>query len=347
MVEGENFGATKDGREVSLFRLTNKGGGYAEVLDWGGRLRTLAVPDKSGRLTDVVLGYDTLAEYEVDEAYQGAFIGRTANRIRGAAFELNGQTWRLPANDGPHHLHGGPDGFHSRLFKASTSAPDAVTLTLRSEDGDGGYPGRLDLRLTYFFDDQNRLTIDAEARSEADTPVSLTGHAYFNLGGPESGDILGHYLAIPAQEFLEGGPDLLPTGQCLKTAGTPFDFTVPKPIGRDISANHPQLKNGGGYDHYFILPQGDGLGRAAEAWSEATGIQMTVTTNQPGLQFYSGNFLSGQPGKGGRPLGFRQGFCLEPHLWPDALNCPSFPSPVLKPGRIYNHITSYFFSIQK
>jgi len=346
MLETKNFGQTKDGHKVSLFRLTNQNGAYVEVLNWGGRLRSLGVPDRSGHLTDVVLGYDTLVEYEADPTYQGAFIGRVANRIRGAAFVLNGRIWNLPANDGPHHLHGGPTGFHSRLFTATTSTSNAVTLTLRSEDGDGGYPGNLDLRLTYTFDDQNRLTLDAEARSETDTPVSLTGHAYFNLDGPEGGDILNHYLTIPAEEFLEAGPALLATGRSLKTVGTPFNFTAPKLISRDISNDHPQLKIGNGYDHYFILPPSEGMSRAAEVWSENTGIQMTVTTNQPGLQFYSGNLLPGLPGKGGRPLSFRRGFCLEPHLWPDALNHPSFPSSILKPGHIYNHSTSYLFSIK-
>jgi aldose 1-epimerase len=222
-----------------------------------------------------------------------------------------------------------------------------VTLTLRSGDGDQGYPGSLDLRLTYSFDDQNRLTLEAEARSETDTPVSLTGHAYFNLGGLGGGDILSHHLTIPAEEFLEADPALLATGRSLKTTGTPFDFTASKSIGRDIADDHPQLEVGKGYDHYFILPSGGGKAqKAAEVWSECTGIHMTVTTNQPGLQFYSGNFLSGLPGKGGRSLDFRQGFCLEPHLWPDTLHHPSFPPSILKSGQIYSHVTSYLFSIK-
>ena len=345
MVETEKFGRTREGREVTLYRLTNRVGAYVEVLDFGGRIRALAVPDRNGDLADVVLGYDSLAEYESDQAYHGALIGRLAGRVRESAFELNGRSFRLSPNDGPHHLHGGPAGFHNRLWTEQNSAPGALTLSLRSEDGEGGYPGGLSLRATYFFDHFNRLTLDIEARAEAETPLSLTSHPYFNLEGQKGGDILGHWLTIPADEFLEIDRDLLPNGRRLMTKGTPLDFTAPKTIGRDIEAECPQMKEGRGYDHFFLLPPGEGLSRAAEAWSEASGIHLTMTTNQPGLQFYSGNLLCGRFGKGGRPLGRHRGFCLEPQLWP-GLNIPSFPAPILQPGRVFNHITCYLFSIR-
>ena len=345
MIIQELFGTTRDGRPVHRFRMQNRNGASVTVMDYGCTITSILVPDREGKLVDVCLGYKTLAEYEQNSGYLGAVVGRHANRIEKGVFTLNGAEYHVAVNDGPNHLHGGVCGFDKRIWETAIEG-DSVTFHRLSPDGEEGYPGNLEVRVTYTFTDDNRLLLQYRADTDADTVVNLTNHCYFNLSGEGAATVRDHMLQIPASSFTENDETCLPTGAIFPVEGTPFDFRESKEIGRDMGEDCPQLKNGKGYDHNFILDGGDGEKTAAVLCSPHTGIALTVKTTLPGLQFYSGNVLDGPVGKSGVPYEPNMGLCLETQYFPNAMKCTNFPSPVLKKGAHYAQDTSFTFGIK-
>jgi aldose 1-epimerase len=348
-VERALFGRLPGGEEVESFTLRNPHGVEARVIGYGGAIVSLRVPDREGRLADVVLGYDDLAGYVEDEAYFGALIGRHANRIRRGSFTLDGREYLLPVNNGPNHLHGGPGGFHKVAWRAEPldgAAGPGVALTHNSPDGAEGYPGTLEVRVTYRLTGADELVVDYAAATDAPTPVNLTQHSYFNLTGDPGREVLGHELELRAERFTPVDGTLIPQGVVAPVEGTPFDFRRPAPIGARIDAEHVQLARAGGYDHNFVLAEESGeLRLAARVHEPTTGRVLELHTTEPGVQFYSGNFLDGtMRGKGGVRYGHRTGFCLEPQHFPDAPNQPAFPSTILRPGERFASRTVYRFT---
>ena len=337
--EVKPFGTTADGRKVNCWTLMNDSGMRANILEYGCTIQSLIVPDVTGRPVDVVLGYDTLAEYEEQTGYLGAVVGRVGNRIGGGCFTLNGREYRLAVNDRGNHLHGGIAGFDKKVWQASRNGDELVLETL-SPDGEEGYPGNLHAVIRYRLCEDNTLRITYDAVSDADTLLNLTNHAYFNLSG--GGTILGHELQLFADYFLEADGNCLPTGKKLYVGGTPFDFRERKSIGRDILTECEQLRFGNGYDHNFCLSDPGPWKRAAYLLCRETGIEMACLTTQPGVQFYSGNGLTERAGKKGR-FGVRDGVCLETQVWPDAVHHEDFPSAVLRAGRPWHSQTAYKF----
>jgi aldose 1-epimerase len=344
------FGKTADGQEVSLYTLTNARGAQVSIITYGARVQSIKVPDPHGKFADVVLGYDNLDGYLKDTAYFGAIAGRYANRIAHGEFKLDGVTYHLPLNDGPNSLHGGFQGFDKRVWSAkdvSTPQAEALELSYLSKDGEEGYPGNLSARVVYTLTPTNELRIEYWATTDKDTVVNLTNHSYFNLAGGGTGDILGEILTINADHFTPIDPTFIPTGEIRSVAGTPFDFRKPTAIGARINEDNQQLKFAKGYDDNFVLNRDGkkGLVLAARVYDKASGRQLEVWTTQPGLQFYSGNFLDGSlHGKGGVAYGHRDGFCLETQHFPDSPNHPNFPSTVLKAGGHYHELTVFQFS---
>lgn len=341
------FGKTPGGTPVSLYTLSNTRGMEAKITNYGGIVVSLKVPDRNGAPGDVVLGYDSLSQYIASNPYFGALIGRYGNRIAGGRFVLGGTTVTLACNDGPNHLHGGLKGFDKVVWTVDEKASvpgSTLVLTYVSRDGEEGYPGTLSVRVVYAITEKNELTIDYAATTDKPTVVNLTHHSYFNLAG--RGDILGHMLSIAADRFTPVGPGLIPTGVLQGVEGTPFDFRTPTAIGARIGAVDEQLKLAGGYDHNWVLNRtGTEPVIAATVYEPTSGRVMEVLTTEPGLQFYSGNFLNGSnTGKGGVAYQFRTGFCLESQHYPDSPNHPGFPSTVLEPGRQYATRTVYRFS---
>ena len=344
-VQVKEFGKTADGRTVSIYRITNAKGAYVDVLDYGCVLQSICVPDREGNLVDVCLGYDTVAEYEANDGYLGAFIGRYANRIGGGKFTLNGTEYQLAVNNGPNHLHGGLKGFDKAVWKASV-ASDRLLFSYTSPDGEEGYPGNLSMSVCYSFDDENALTLSYDGVCDADTVVNFTNHCYFNLDGAGTGPATDLKMQIFADSFTENDENCLPTGEILSVEGTPFDFRAPKTLGQDINADDRNIKNGGGYDHNFVL-RGEGMRDVCVLSSEKTGIVCTTATTQPGIQIYSANFLTDRKGKGDTSYGYRHAVCLETQNFPDAPHHENFPSAVLKKGEEYHQITRYTFSVEK
>ena len=346
----EPFG-TVDGKEVFLYTLRNAGGMEARITNYGGIIVSLKVPDKNGKLGDVVLGFDSLSSYVKDTPYFGCLIGRYGNRIGKGKFVLDGVTYTLAINNSPNHLHGGVKGFDKVVWEAreSESTPGkSLVLSYISKDGEEGYPGTLTIKVTYTLTDSNEIKVDYRATTDKPTIVNLTQHSYFNLASPGDGDILGHELMIAADRFTAIDSTLIPTGALSEVKGTPLDFTTPTPIGLRINDNNEQLRFGLGYDHNFVLtkPAGD-FGLAARVFEPTSGRVMEVFTTEPGLQFYSGNFLDGHHiGKGGKPYKYRYGFCLETQHYPDSPNKPAFPSTVLRPGETYTTSTAYRFKVR-
>lgn len=336
-IESKYYGRTQDGREVYQYILENAGGMRVTVLEYGCIVADIEVPDRTGGLRSVALGYDSLAEYERDATSMGAFIGRCANRIEGARFALDGKTYSLPANDGKNHLHG---TFSKMVYKGSI-ANGSLFLRASSPDGDDGFPGTVEITVAYTLTDDNALVMDYTAVTDAPTLVNLTNHSYFNLEGRFSASVLEQTLWLNAPSFTEGNAETCPTGRILPVAGTPMDFTAEKPIGRDIRADYEQLTLCDGYDHNFVLDKAPGaLALAARAHAEKTGVTMEVYTTQPGVQLYTGNFLA----RGDAPaFGQYQGFCLETQRYPCAPSHPEFPSVVLRPGETYHETTAYKF----
>ncbi len=337
----KQFGVMDDERPVSLYHMENSNGAYVEILDFGARIRSLVVPDQNGTMTDVVLGLEDMNAYLHDDAALGAVCGRVANRIAKGHFSLNGKDYTLAINNGPNSLHGGPTGFGLRLFDGKIKDDDLI-LTYRSADMEEGFPGELTLTVTYHWSEDNELSILYEAVSDADTILNVTNHAYFNLNGHDSGEVLDQLLMIDSTAMTDFDDFQIPTGKISETAGTPFDFTEAKPIGRDIHGVHPQMK-GNTYDHSLVL-DGSGFREAAVLKSTTSGIRMTCFTEEPGLQLYVYDYVLHNKGKGGidyQPFG---AVCLETQHYPDSINHPEFPSIVLKKGEKFRSTTVYNFS---
>lgn len=334
------FGATADGRQTHLYTLTNAAGASVELTDYGCAVRAIRVPDRSGALTDVCMGYRDVSEYEAYDGCAGAVAGRFANRIGGARFTLNGREYRLHDNDHGSCLHGGRIGFDRRVWDAAETA-HGVTFTRLSPDGEEGFPGNLSVTAAYEWSDDNVLTLRLSAETDADTVVNLTNHTYFNLSG--GGSAMAHMLLIHADSFCEADAYCLATGRIRPVAGTPFDFRAAKPIGRDIGADDVQLKNGGGYDHNFVLGAPGTLREAAVLSSPASGITMTVSTDLPGVQLYTANFLKRRACAYDTVYDYRGAVCLETQFFPNSPACPHFPSTVLRAGERWEYKTVYRF----
>lgn len=341
-IEARPFGLTRLGLPVECYTLSNSRGIRAEVLTYGGILRCLYIP-VGGGLRDVVLGFDNVSDYEGQDKYIGALIGRAANRIGGASFALNGQEYFLTANNGPNCLHGGEQGFHKKVW-AARSAEDTLVLSCFSPDGEEGFPRNLKTETYYSLTDDNELVIEFLAECDADTIVNLTSHSYFNLRGHNSGGIEEHTVQIFAGSITEIDENSTLTGRLIDVTGTPFDFRSPKNLMTGLASGHPQIRLGAGYDHNFILkPDWDDNLRLA-AVIEADGLRMECLTTQPGLQLYTANYLSGERGKDGAFYNPRCALCLETQNWPDAIRYPHFPDCVLRKGETYRQITAYRFS---
>jgi len=346
------FGTTPAGEVVEQIELANAHGLRMSVLSYGGVIRTLHLPDRAGAFVDVALGYDTLDGYLTDTAYLGALVGRVANRIRAGRMTVEGRPLTLAQNADGNHLHGGMRGFDKAVWRMEPFERDdaaGVVLSHVSPDGDEGYPGTLRVEVTYTLDDGNRLHVDYRATSDAVTPVNLTQHGYFNLHGAGRGDILDHELTLNASRFTPVDDALIPTGELRPVAGTPFDFTTPHRIGARIGQADEQLRLGRGYDHNFVIDprDGDDLALAARLTEPHSGRGVDVYTTEPGIQFYSGNFLDGSAvGKGGHPYRYRTGLALETQHFPDAPNHPEFPSILLRPGAEYRTSTIYHFVVR-
>ena len=348
----KSFGKIPEGQPIDLYVMTNKSGAEVSVTNYGGAVVSVKVPDRSGKLADVVLGYDTGEGYVNDKSFFGALVGRYGNRIAHAQFVLDGKTYSLAKNNGENTLHGGIKGFNKALWTAKTlSAKDGQSLELSylSKDGEEGFPGNLNVTVIYTFTDDDALRISYSATTDKKTVVNLTNHSYFNLAGQGSGDILGHLLMIEADKFTPVDKGLIPTGELRDVAGTPFDFRKATPIGARINQDDEQLKLGGGYDHNFVLRRSAGAGEslAARVVEPTTGRVMEVWTTEPGVQFYTGNSLGTVTGKGGAEYPKRSAFCLETQHFPDSPNLPKFPSVALEPGKRYHTVTTYKFSAEK
>jgi aldose 1-epimerase len=346
-VSQQTYGS-HDGQPITRYTLENANGLQVNLIDFGGIITHVYAPDRDGKLADVVLGFDSLSGYEGENPYFGALIGRYGNRIDEGSFTLDGQTYTLATNNGPNHLHGGDIGFNKKVWSAEMLEEDervGVRLNGVSPDGEEGYPGNLNVTVDYWLDNDDQLTLDYRATTDAATPVNLTNHTYFNLAGAGSGTILDHELMIDAKAFTSVDETLIPNGELRPVAGTPFDFTEPTPIGERIDADNEQLTFGGGYDHNFVLDrEGSGLQRIATVYEPTSGRTLEVETTEPGVQFYTGNFLDGSNvGKGGTPYAYRTGFCLETQHFPDSPNQDDFPSTILRPGETYNSTTVYRF----
>ncbi len=343
------FGKTKDGEPVDLYILTNANGMEVAITNYGGTVVSMKVPDRSGKFADVVLGFDSLDGYLGNEPYFGAIVGRYGNRIAGGRFTVDGHEYHLAQNDGKNTLHGGLKGFDKRVWSAkdvSKNGAPAIQLSYLSKDGEEGYPGNLSATATYTLTAKNELRIDYGATTDKATVLNLTNHSYFNLTGEGNGDILSHLMTINADRFTPVDGTLIPTGELESVAGTPLDFRKPREIGDRINAYNAQIKLGRGYDHNFVLNRkGRGLFLAARVVESSSGRSLEVLTTEPGLQFYTGNFLDGTiHGKGGKVYGRRSAFCMETQHFPDSPNQPRFPSVVLKPGERFTSTTVFRFS---
>jgi len=348
-----SFGRLPDGTDVGLFTLSNARGLEVRAIAYGAILVSVRVPDRRGRLDDVVLGFDDLEGYLARSRYFGAIVGRYGNRIANGRFTIDGHTFQLATNNGKNHLHGGIKGFDKVVWRAQPHARDghtAVAFSYTSRDGEESYPGTVQARVSYTLTERNELIVEYEATTDKPTPVNLTQHSYFNLAGEAHRDVLEHVLSIDADRFTPVDDTLIPTGELAPVAGTPFDFRQPTAIGARIAADHEQLRRGAGYDHNYVLngrakgPASQPL-HAARVVEPSTGRTLDVATTEPGVQFYSGNHLAGELGKGGHAYGPRAGFCLETQHFPDSPNHPQFPSAILRPGATYRSRTVFTFGV--
>jgi len=339
------------GKPTHLIRLENNRGVAVALSDYGARVVGLIVPDKGGNPTDVVLGFDSIQGYlAADEIYHGVTAGRFANRIANGRFTIDGETFSIQPNNGPNALHGGAGGFHTRVWDRRVVYREKADFYYVAADGEEGFPGKLSVMVKYRLTDDNELVITYRAETDKPTVVNLTNHAFFNLNGEGNGSVLDHLLSIAADTYLPCDEYQIPTGELADVAGTPFDFTTAKPIGRDINQSDEQLRIGHGYDHNYVLrPATVAAGASiATVVSPATGIRMDVHTTEPGIQLYTGNFLTGKDiGKQGRPYSKHGAFCLETQHFPDAPNQPEFPSTLLQPGEVFQSQTTYQFSVVK
>ncbi len=339
--------------DIRLFRLVNAHGMELQVTNYGATITMIKVPDREGRLADITLGYNRVEDYinAVEKPYFGAVVGRYGNRIRGGKFTIDGVEFTLPLNNGPNSLHGGHYGFDKVVWTAEPGADNRLRLTYRARDGEQGYPGNLTAVVTYTLTDENEIVVEYSATTDKPTPVNLTQHAYFNLRGEGTGTILDHELSINADRYTPVNRTLIPTGELATVEGTPFDFRAAKPIGRDIEQDHEQLRFGGGYDHNWVLKRGadtEQLELAATLYEPVSGRLLEVLTTEPGIQFYSGNFLTGRlTGKSGKPYEYRGGLCLETQHFPDSPNHANFPSTILRPGETLRSKTVFRFSTRR
>lgn len=340
----EKFGTTKCGKDVYAYTLSNANGMQAKVINFGAILVSLQVPDKNGVLADVVLGYDTLEDYYVNGSFFGATIGPSANRIAGACFEIDGQTYHLDVNDGENNLHSHIDeGYHKRIWDV-TEGTDSVTFTVEGKDGEMGFPGNKKVSITYSLSEDNALKLSYHGSCDAKTILNMTNHTYFNLSGHKAGSIEDHLLQINASHYTPVVPGSIPTGKIAPVAGTPMDFTQMKAIGQDINASCEQLKLGQGYDHNFVIDDADGtLREIAKVEDPKSGRVMKVFTDLPGVQFYAGNCIEAETGKEGASYGPRMGFCLETQYYPDHIHHSNFPQALFGPDRDYDSVTVYQF----
>jgi len=346
------FARTPDDQEVDLITLRNQAGVEIRVMTYGATILSLKTPDRNGQADDIVLGFDTFPPYVDKSPYFGCIVGRYGNRIAKGKFTLDGHTYTLATNNGPNHLHGGAKGFDKKIWKAEPFQDRTgvgVKFSYTSVDGEEGYPGTLKVDVTYTLTDGSQLIIDYHATTDKATVVNLTQHTYWNLAGVKANDILGHELMLNADRYTPVDDTLIPTGELAPVAGTPFDFRTPTAIGARIGQDNEQLKRGKGYDHNFVINRpGEGLALAARVQEPATGRTLEISTTEPGIQFYSGNFLDGTlTGKGGRVYQQRSGFCLETQHFPDSPNQPAFPSTVLRPGQEYKTQTVFTFGTMK
>ncbi|TCL57867.1 aldose 1-epimerase [Hydrogenispora ethanolica] len=348
VIRPEAFRKTFPGESCDLFTLSNGAGLVVQITNYGCKIVSLLVPDRHHRWSDIVLGYDDIETYRDGNPYFGALIGRYANRIAGAAFSLHGTRYSLARNDGLHHLHGGIRGFHDRIWRARQSGPDCLELTYFSPDGEEGYPGNLEVQVRYRLTPANELILEYRATTDRPTVINLTNHSFFNLAGAGVSTILDTLLTINADRFTPVDEHFIPTGQLWEVSGTPLDFRTPAAIGARIDEDYSQLRWARGYDHnYQLNKNGSELSFAARAFEPVSGRIMEVYTTEPGLQLYSGNRLTGRTpfvGKGGKPYPRYGAFCLETQRFPDAINQPGFPSPVLNPGERYTSVTIYKFT---
>ena len=342
------FGKTADGQAVEAFTLKNANGIEVTAITYGGIITSLKVPDRNGAIGDVVLGFGTIDGYVKDHPYFGAIIGRYGNRIAKGRFSIDKIEYTLATNNGPNHLHGGVRGFDKHVWQPEVLSDNSVRFSRVSPDGEEGYPGNVQVHVIYSLTNYNELIVDYTATTDQPTHVNLTQHSYFNLAGGGA-DILGHQLMIDADRYTPVNGELIPTGELAPVAGTPFDFRKSTAIGARINASHPQIKNGQGYDHNWVLNrQGRTLQLAARVAEPSSGRTMEVATTEPGMQFYAGNFLDGTlTGKGGSKYGRRSGFCLETQHYPDTPNQPDFPSTLLRPGSTYSSRTVFKFGVSK
>ena len=348
-VDGAPFGQTPDGTEVEIFTLTNPNGVEVRAMTYGGIIVSLRVPDRDGQLEDIVLGFDDLDGYLNGHPYFGTIVGRYANRIAEGQFVLDGETYALARNNGANHLHGGIQGFDKVVWEVEIQRSElgvGVAFSHSSSDGHEGYPGTVDVHVTYTLTPDDRLIVDYEATTDRATPINLTQHTYFNLAGEGTGDVLDHELIIHADSFTPVDSTLIPTGILAPVEGTPFDFSRSIAIGERIDDDDPQLRIGGGYDHNFVLNESDSeLAHAARVLEPTTGRVLDVYTSEPGVQLYTGNGLNGTiVGKSGGVYGRRSGFCLETQHFPDSPNQSGFPSTILRPGEEYRSRTVFAFS---
>lgn len=346
----ENYGTTPNGENVEQYTLKNDNGMEVKIITYGGRITSLTAPDADGNYEDVVLGYNSLEQYLEDNSFFGALIGRFGNRIANGKFSLDGEEYTLAQNDGQNHLHGGIKGFDKVVWTVEEVDSTSLKLSYVSEDMEEGYPGRLETIVTYTLKDDNSLDVDYQATTDKKTVLNLTQHAYFNLSGDFSNSILDHVIKIDADQYLPVTENLIPTGEFRDVANTPFDFRESKQVGEDIDADNEQLQIAGGYDHNWVLNEQDsGMSFAASAYHPESGRMMEVYTTEPGIQFYSGNFLDGtlplQYGEGNYEK--RSGFCFETQHYPDSPNQENFPSVVLEPGETYSSKTSFKFSVKE
>lgn len=343
----ENFGQTRAGVQASLYTMENENGMELKVTDYGATLVNIMVVDKNSRKRDVVLGYDDVSGYETGASFFGATVGRNANRIAGASFELGGKTFRLDANENGNNLHSGLNFYNKRLWEVKQSDAQSITFALFSPDGDQGYPGDVRIEVTYTLTENNEVKISYRAIPGEDTILNLTNHSYFNLNGEGENTILNHVVRLDADAFTETDDKLIPTGKMIDVTGTPMDFRQAKAIGQDIGADYEPLKLAGGYDHNWALGNHGNCDKAAEVYSPETGISMEVLTDLPGIQMYTGNGIENETGKGGKHYGKHAAVCFETQYFPDAVHHENFEAPVCKAGETYQTATVYKFRIHE
>ncbi len=339
----KQFGTTENGRKARLYTMKNDAGTTVSVTDYGAALVNVIVKGQDGIPLDVVLGYDDAAGYERGGASIGATVGRSANRIGGAQIKIGGKTYSLGKNDNGNNLHSGPDYYNKRLWEVAENGDDHVTFLLHSPDGDQGYPGALDMYVTYSLEEDNMLTIHYEAAPDQDTVINMTNHSYFNLNGHDSGSVLDHTVMLAADAFTPADEESIPTGEIRPVEGTPMDFRTAKKLGEEIGADYEPLRFGGGYDHNWVLKNENGFDKVAEVTADRSGIRMEVWTDLPGVQMYTANFLDNEPGKDGAVYESRSAVCLETQYYPDAIHHDNFPGPVCRRGEKYDTRTAYRF----